>query len=147
MLKGPLIHPQILAALGRGGHNSRVLISDSNYPHITKRNPAAEIVWLNVAPGLISATDLLKCLAKVVPIESATVMDTHKTGPYAMLHDPPIWAEYRAILDAEGCREPFVKLPPNDFYLAASTTDVCLVIATGEARIYSNLLLTIGVVK
>ena len=33
------------------------------------------------------------------------------------------------------------------FYEVAGTPDVCLTIATGEQRIYANLLLTIGVVK
>jgi len=147
MLKGPILHPQILHALGRAGHNSRVLLSDANYPHATKRGPNAELVFLNLAPGLVSATDVLRVVAAAVPIESATVMATHKTGPYAMLTDPPVWAEFREILDAAGCREPFAQLPPNDFYAAAGTPDVCLTIATGESRIYSNLLLTIGVVR
>ena len=34
-----------------------------------------------------------------------------------------------------------------DFYELASSPDVCLTIATGEQRIYSNLLLTVGVVR
>ena len=33
-----------------------------------------------------------------------------------------------------------------EFYEAASAPDVTLVIATGEQRIYANLLLTIGVI-
>lgn len=147
MLKGRLIHPQILAALARGGHNSRVLISDSNYPHWTKRGPNAEVVFLNLSPGLVGATDVLQALLSVIPVEKAAVMDTYKTGPNAMTTDPPVWAEFRAALDNAGCREPFEKLMPIDFYAAASTPDVVLTIATGEERIYSNLLLTIGVVK
>jgi L-fucose mutarotase len=146
MLKGQLIHPQILAALARGGHNSRVLISDSNYPHWSKRGPNAEVVFLNVAPGLISATDVLSRLLTVLPVEAATVMDTLKTGPYAMTTDPPVWAEFRTILDAAGMKSPFVKLDPQAFYTAAGTPDVILTIATGEQRIYSNVLLTVGVV-
>lgn len=147
MLKGQLIHPQVLAALGRAGHNSKVLISDGNYPHWTKRGPNAEVVFLNLAPGLLKATEVLKAIASAVPIESATLMDTHKTGPYAMTTDPDIWTEYRAILDASGCTEPFRKLPPADFYKEAGTADVVLTIATGEQRIYANILLTIGVVR
>ena len=33
------------------------------------------------------------------------------------------------------------------FYEEASSPDVCLTIATGEDRIYANLLLTIGVIR
>jgi len=147
MLKFKLIHPQILAALGRAGHNSKVLISDGNYPHWTKRGPNAEVVFLNLAPGVLGATEVLKALASAVPIESATLMDTHKTGPYAMSTDPDIWAEYRKVLDDAGCTEPFRKLPPGDFYKEAGTPDVVLTIATGEQRIYANILLTVGVVR
>ncbi len=147
MLKGKLIHPQILAALGRGGHNSRVLISDGNYPHHTKRGPNAEMVYLNLSPGVLNVTEVLKVLAEAIPIELATVMDTHKTGPYAMTEDPPVWAEIRSILDRAGCTEPFKKLMPLDFYAAAGSPDVVLAIATAEQRIYSNLLLTVGVVR
>jgi L-fucose mutarotase/ribose pyranase (RbsD/FucU family) len=36
MLKGTLIHPQILEALGRAGHGSQILIADGNYPIATE---------------------------------------------------------------------------------------------------------------
>ncbi|MFT3787260.1 MAG: RbsD/FucU family protein [Tepidisphaeraceae bacterium] len=147
MLKGKLIHPVILGTLGKAGHNSRVLISDGNYPHLSKKGVNAEMVYLNLAPGLVTVTDVLSALLSAVPIESATVMDTYKTGPYAMTEEPPVWAEIRKLLDAAGCTEPFKKLMPVDFYAAAATPDVVLTIATGEQRIYSNLLLTIGVVR
>jgi L-fucose mutarotase len=41
---------------------------------------------------------------------------------------------------------PLQPLARFTFYAAASEKDVALVIATGEQRIYANLLLTIGVV-
>ena len=41
MLKTPILHPQILAALGRAGHSSKILIADGNYPFHTKRGPSA----------------------------------------------------------------------------------------------------------
>lgn len=147
MLKTKLLHPQILGALGRAGHNSKVLITDSNFPHWTKRGPNSEVVFLNFAPGLLTAVDVLKVLTTAIPIEAATLMDTSKTGPHAMLSDPPIWSEFRTILNESGCRDEFKKLSPPEFYAAAATPDVALTIATGEERIYANLLLTIGVVR
>ncbi|MGI6377286.1 MAG: RbsD/FucU domain-containing protein [Anaerolineae bacterium] len=41
---------------------------------------------------------------------------------------------------------PLGKMGRFDFYEAARGQDVALVIATGEQRIYANILLTIGVV-
>ena len=46
MLKGKLIHPDILAALGQAGHGSRILIADGNYPFSTKLGPVAKLVSL-----------------------------------------------------------------------------------------------------
>lgn len=147
MLKNQLLHPQILAACARAGHGSKVLISDGNYPHWTKKGPNAEMVYLNLAPGLVTVTDVLKALVQTIPIENAEVMDYARTGPYALKEDPPIWNEFRTLFRDNGLSENLVKVERFAFYEAAGTKDVCLTIATGEERIYANLLLTIGVVK
>jgi len=147
MLKHQLLHPQITAALARAGHGSKVLISDGNYPHWTKRGPNAEVVYLNLAPGLVSVTDVLRVLVTAIPIEAAEVMEPMKTGPYALKEDPPIWNEFRQILHGAGADLELQKIERFRFYEIAGTPDVCLTIATGEQRIYANLLLTIGVVK
>lgn len=145
MLKSQLLHPHILAALGRAGHSSKVLISDGNYPHSTRKGPNAEVVYLNLAPGLLSATDVLKTLISAIPIEKAEVMDYARTGPHALKEDPSIWSEFREILNTAKLNLELSKAERFAFYEAASTPDVCLTIATGEQRIYANLLLTIGV--
>ena len=150
MLKGKLLQPQILAALGRAGHSSRILIADGNYPFSTRRGPAAEMVYLNLAPGLVTVTDVLAALVAVVQIEAAAVMQPAKSGPYALKSDPDIFKDFLRIL-AENMpgkpRLPLQRLERFKFYQEASSPDVCLTIATGEQRIYANLLLTIGVVR
>jgi L-fucose mutarotase len=147
MLKTPILHPQILAALGRAGHSSKILIADGNYPHYTKRGPNAEVVFLNFTPGLLSVTDVLTGIANVVPIELAEVMEPNRSGPYAMKDDPPIFEDFRKILKAQNAGLELTRLERFAFYEAAGTKDVTLTIATGEERIYANILLTIGVVK
>src|SRR4051812_26429535 len=97
MLKSALLHPHILSALGKAGHGSKVLISDGNYPHWTKRGSNAEVVYLNLAPGQLSVTDVLKVLIGTIPIEAAQVMDYSRTGPYALKEEPSIWGEFRQI--------------------------------------------------
>jgi L-fucose mutarotase len=149
MLKGPILHPQILHALGRSGHGSKVLISDGNFPHWTAKGPNAEFVALNLAPGVLGVTDVLKVLAAAIPIEAATVMAPNKSGPYTLPADPPIWEEFRKVLARLGA-DTSIELAPIErfaFYDAAAARDVCLTIATGEQQIYANLLLTIGVVR
>jgi len=136
MLKTNLLHPDILQALGSAGHGSKVLISDGNFPHTTGSNYYAKHVFLNLAPGLLTVTDVLKVIATAIPVESVEVMQTADGS------EPPIWEEFRAIL-------PDQRLHPRErfsFYEAARSPDVALVIATGEQRIYANILLTVGVV-
>lgn len=147
MLKNRLIHPQITAALARAGHSSKVLISDGNYPHWTRRGPNAEVVYLNLAPGKPTVTDVLDVLITAIPIEKAEVMDYARIGPYALQQDPDIWAEFTTLLKNTDCRGALTRVERFAFYELASQPDVCLTIATGEQRIYANLLLTIGVVR
>ena len=147
MLTGKLIHPEILRALGRCGHGSKVLITDGNFPHSTSSGPNAKLVYLNLAPGMLSCTDVLAVLRDAIPIESATIMDVNKTGPYVLPSDPDIWAEFATLLKPTDCVGKLDRLERFAFYGAARSPDVALTIATGERRIYANLLLTIGVVR
>lgn len=136
MLRYQLLHPEILAALGGAGHGSQILIADGNYPFTTRSHPNARRVFLNLAPGLLSATDVLTVLVDAIPIEAAHVM-VPDAGD-----EPPIFSEFREIMAGQ---ELYI-LRRFEFYEAASRPDVALVIATGERRVYANILLTIGVV-
>lgn len=146
MLKFPLLHPQILEALGRAGHGSRILIADGNYPFSTTLGPSSALVSLNLRPGLVNATDVLETIASAVPIEAAAVMAYAKEGPYALSGDPPVWSEFRGILAAAGFRQPLQLIERFEFYKAGAAESVALTIATAEQRIYANILLTLGVV-
>lgn len=146
MLKGSLIHPDILSALGRAGHGSKILIADGNYPFDTKRGPRAQFVPLNLAPGVVDCVQVLTALVTAVPIEGAAVMQYATTGPYALHGEPEIWADFRAVLGNAGYDVPLKRIERLEFYTEAGSPDVALTIATGEQRIYANLLLTVGVV-
>ena len=136
MLKSQLLHPQILNALGQSGHGSKVLIADGNYPFNTGSNPAASHVFLNLRPGLVSVTDILETLVTAMPVEAAHVMQPADGG------EPPIFNEFRRILPNLQLQ----KLERFAFYDASRERDVSLVIASGDQRLYANILLTIGVV-
>ena len=147
MLKSQLLHPQMLSALARAGHGSKILISDGNYPHWTTRGPNAEVVFLNLSPGKVTVTEVLSALLSAIPVEKAEVMDYARTGPNALKEDPPIWNEFRQILHDAGADLELEKIERLEFYGVAGTPEVTLTVATGDQRIYANLLLTIGVVK
>ena len=135
MITGDLIHPQLLAALASAAHGSKILLSDGNFPHGTGAAAGATRIYLNVSPGLLTVDQVLTLLIPVVPIEAAEIMS------------PPDWLDvpaitgYRAALDGV----PFTGHERFAFYEAARHPDVAIVVATGDVRVYSNLLLTIGV--
>jgi L-fucose mutarotase len=136
MLKTRLLHPEILAALGEAGHGAQVLIADGNYPLATRSNPDGYRVFLNLAPGQLTVTDVLAVLVDAIPIEAAHVMGPDDGD------EPGIYADFREMLpDTE-----LQRLGRFDFYDMARGPDLALAIATGEQRIYANILLTIGVV-
>lgn len=138
MLKTNLLHPEILAVLGRNGHGSKLLIADGNYPFTTGVPETAQKVFLNLSPGMISLTDVLKVIKDAVPIESYLVMLPPDETPQT-IHD-----EFLNILGED---TPVTKVKRFDFYKEARSPDTCLVIATGEIRRFANILITIGVVK
>ena len=52
MLKGKLIHPDIMAALALCGHGDKVLIADGNYP-LDSKTGQAETVYLGLTPACL----------------------------------------------------------------------------------------------
>jgi L-fucose mutarotase len=138
MLKTTLLHPEILAALGSAGHGSRVLIADGNYPSGTGAYPGARRVFLNLRPGCVSALDVLESLVSAIPIESAMVM-----AP-ADGTTPDIQRAFRKLLPDS---VPVKSMGRFEFYDEAKSQDTALVIATGEQRVFANILLVIGVVS
>lgn len=145
MLRHRLIHPKINEVLGRAGHHAKVLIADGNYPCSTTLGPHAELVSLNLSPGVVTCQQVLQALLTAVPVEAANTMMYETTGPYALSEDPPVWAQYRqAMADANLQLE----LQPIDkwaFYEAVKTPDLALTIQTADQQRFANLLLTIGV--
>lgn len=136
MINHTLVHPEILSALASAGHGSTVLVADANYPFRTVVGPNATVVYLNLRPGLVGAEDVLEALVSAVVVESAAVMVPGE-GP-----EPEIFAGFRRLLPGLVLTE----LDRQAFYAASRSDDLALLVATGEQRIFSNVLLTLGVV-
>lgn len=145
MLRHHLIHPQINEVLGRAGHHGKVLIADGNYPASSKKGPHAEIVCLNLMPGVVTCGQVLQALLSAAPFEAIQTMMYEKTGPYALKDDPPVWNEYRAVIRAAGLNLQLEAIEKWAFYDAVATPDHVLTIQTGDQQTFANILLTIGV--
>jgi L-fucose mutarotase len=145
MLKHQLIHPEINAIIGAAGHHSKILIADGNYPASSKKGPNAKLVSLNLMPGLITCTQALQAILSAVPIEKIETMMYETTGPYALSEDPPVWNEYRTVMQEMKLDLKLEPIEKWEFYKAVATEDHVLTIQTADQQRFANILLSIGV--
>ncbi len=145
MLKHQLIHPKINEVIGRAGHHGKILIADGNYPASSKKGPNAEVVSLNLMPGVVSCTQVLLAVLSAVPIEAINTMMYETSGPYALDTDPPVWDEYRDVIRKSGLNLTLEPIEKWAFYDAVATPDHILTIQTADQQRFANILLSIGV--
>lgn len=144
MLKTSLTHPEILRVVARAGHHAKILIADGNYPASTKRGPNAELVSLNLAPGVVTVAQVLRALLSAVPVDHVNTMGIPPDDPYAQHGEPAVWNDYRAVLAEAGSTlklEPILKW---DFYRHVGSPDHVLTIQTADQALWANVLLTVG---
>ena len=134
MLTTKLIHPQIMAAIAKCGHGSKILIADGNYP-LAEKSGNAEKVFLGLTRGIPTVTDVLDALLSVINVEKAEVMVPEDGSA------PPIFGEFRQMLGG-------MELSPMgryEFYDACMAENaIVLAISTGEQRVFANILVTVG---
>lgn len=146
MLDTPLLHPEILRVLATAGHHARVLIADGNYPASTKRGPRAELVSLQLSPGVPTVAQVLAAILATARIDEVHCMGVDRDDAYAAATpgDPPVWEEYRRILAAAGSSCGLVPIVKWDFYAAVESPDHVLTIQTADTQPWANLLLSLG---
>jgi len=145
MLRHQLIHPTMNAIIGAAGHHSKILIADGNYPASSKLGPNAQLVHLNLMPGLVTCNQVLQAILSAVPIEEVQTMMYETEGPYALTEDPPVWQEYRDTINEAGLQLNLEPIEKWAFYEAVATPDHVLTVQTADQQRYANILLSIGV--
>ena len=140
MLKGisPLLSPDLLHALASMGHGDELVLADANFPATTH---ARRLIHL---PGS-GAPEVLHAVLAVLPLDDfvpQAAFTMQVVGdPSAR---PPVVAEFDDVLRAHGC-QPSAGLERFAFYERAAAAFA--IVATGETRVYGNLLLKKGVVR
>jgi L-fucose mutarotase len=139
MLKSihPLLNGSLLALLDDMGHGNEIVIIDANFG---ADNVAARLVDL---PGT-SATELLEAILTVFPL------DDFVAQPMAVMQAPAetqsMYDAFQASADkAEGRPIGIEIMDPAAF--VERTRDAYAVIASGERRLYGNVLLRKGVLR
>ena len=146
MLNTPLLHPDILRILAQAGHHSKVLIADGNYPASNKRGPRAELISLQLSPGVPTVAQVLAAILGTVRIDEVHTMGIDRSDSYAAAtpSDPPVWDEYRRILAAANSSCELQPILKWDFYQAVASDDHVLTIQTADQQPWANLLLSVG---
>lgn len=136
MLRYRLIHPEMLSVLAMAGHGSRVLIADGHYPVSTGVSSRATRISLNLAPDVPTVSQVLEVVLDAVVVEAIAVMEPPASEPA-----PEVFAEFQRLLPEFSLD----RLDRFAFYEAARSEDLAMVVATGERRVYANVMLTMGV--
>ena len=144
MLRHRLIHPAINAALGRAGHHAKILIADGNYPASSKKGPNAEVICMNLSPGLITCVQALRAVLSAVPVDSIHTMGIPADDPYAKYGEPAAWGEFKTIIKQAGLKTKIEPIMKWDFYKAVESADHVLTIQTGDDALWANVLISIG---
>lgn len=135
----PLLSPDLLHALASMGHGDQIVIADANYP-------AASCGPICVRAGGLSASDVLRAVLSVMPLDSY-VMDAAITMQVVGEPDtiPDAVKDFQAVIDSAADNPAkIVTLERFAFYDRAATTFA--VVQTGERRLYGNIILTKGVI-
>ena len=121
-----------------------MLIADGNYPASTACGPNAELVSLNLAPGIVTCSQVLETLLTAIPVDAVNTMGIPADDPYALQGDPPVWSDYRRIIAAAGLSLDLQPISKWDFYEAVASRDHVLTIQTADRALWANVLLTLG---
>lgn len=139
-----LLHPEILRICARAGHHAKILIADGNYPASTKKGPNAELVCLQLLPGVPTVAQVLRAILSAVPVDLVNTMGIPADDPYAKHGEPPAWTDFRIIAKDAGIAAPIEPISKWDFYKAVESPDHVLTVQTADQALWANVLLTVG---
>ena len=139
MLKGlsPLLTPDLLHVLASMGHGDELVIADANFPAATH---ARRLVRL---PG-VDAPRVLDAVLSVLPLDDFVDQPALTMQVVGDAHAvPPVVQAFDASLLRHGAAAS-TSIERFAFYERASAAFA--IVATGECRVYGNILLKKGVV-
>jgi L-fucose mutarotase len=140
MLKGidPILGPELLHALRAMGHGDDIVIADSNFPATTN---AKRLIRLDGVDAVHVADAILSLMPLDTFVDNAAFVMRVVGKPK---ESPPIFREFQRALDKHSKGFKIARLERFKFYERAQRAYA--IVATGETRVYGNLILTKGVI-
>ena len=142
MLKGidPLLNAELLHALRAMGHGDEIAIVDANFPATTM---AQRLIRLDG----VAATRAVEAILSLLPLDDFVDRPASRmqvVGDAKAV--PPVCREFQALVDrAIGRASPLGVIERRKFY--ERVRGCYAVVATGESRLYGNLILSKGVIR
>lgn len=142
MLKSidPILTPELLQVLAAMGHGDDLAIVDANFPAESQGPPVVRLAGLE-------ATRVLDAVLSLLPLDEFTPEAAWRMEVVGQPDaEMPIFDEFRKIIAArEGASFKLGSLERFAFYERAS--ECFAIVATGEARLYGNVILKKGIVR
>jgi len=142
MLKNldPLLTPDLLQVLRAMGHGDEIVLVDANYP---AESAGPQVVRVDG----IEATRVLDAVLSVMPLDDFVPEACWRMEVVGAADaEQPIFGEFRAIIaKREGERFKLGSIERFAFY--ARARECFAVVATGERRLYGNIILKKGIVR
>jgi L-fucose mutarotase len=141
MLKGidPILGPEMLHVMRAMGHGDEIAIVDANYPALTDAKRLVRLDGVDAVRTVDAILSLmpLDTFVDVAAFRMEVVDDSRKV--------PPVCRDFEKVVAR---REPGMKvvaIERFEFYARAKTCFA--IVATGERRLYGNLILKKGVIR
>ncbi|MEX0853699.1 MAG: RbsD/FucU domain-containing protein [Bauldia sp.] len=135
----PILGPELLHALRAMGHGDEIAIVDANYPAQSNSR------WLIRVDG-VDAVRLADAILSVMPLDSFVEAAAFRM---AVVDDPKAVPEVCREFDrVVAMRAPGMKVATLErFAFYERARDAFATVATGERRLYGNLILKKGVIQ
>jgi L-fucose mutarotase len=139
MLKGidPILGPELLHALRAMGHGDEIVIADANFPATTN---ARRLIRLDGIDAVHVADAILSLMPLDTFVDNAAFVMQVVGKPKEA---PPIYSLFQQAIDRHAKGFKIARIERFKFY--ERTQRAFAVVATGERRLYGNLILTKGV--
>ena len=139
MLKGidPLLGPELLAILRAMGHGDEIVVADANFP-------STALARKLVRADGIDAVRMTRAILSVMPLDDFAPASFRMAVVDRPDEVPPLAAEFQSLLRQAADNRPIEAIERHAFYERAR--NAFAIVATGETRLYGNLILKKGVI-
>lgn len=140
MLKGidPLLGPELLAILRAMGHGDEIVVADANFP-------AKSLAKRLVRVDGVDASRMVAAIVSLMPLDDFAAAAFRMAVVNAVADVPPITHEFEVVLHRAGEARAIEAIERQAFYERAR--NAFAIVATGETRLYGNLILKKGVIR